>query len=316
MSLRIIFMGTPDFAVASLTAIHDQGFNIVGVITSTDKYGGRGRRELLESPVKKEAMRLGLNILQPPRLKNREFVKHLKTLKADIQIVVAFRMLPERVWNMPRLGTYNIHGSLLPKYRGAAPIHWAVINGEKETGVTAFKLKHEIDTGSILSQVKMKIGDNESTGDVYNRMKIIGAELACDMLQIIKSEDFKLIEQDATQVSEAPKIYHETCQIDFTKSTREVHNLIRGLSPFPQAWTKVGNIEIKVLRSAIINSEVILSAGSWLSDNKTYIHIGTEDGIVSLEKIKVSGKRAMDVADFLNGQDLTEWQEAHDITIV
>ncbi|MCL4140211.1 UNVERIFIED_CONTAM: hypothetical protein GTU68_009530 [Idotea baltica] len=307
-------MGTPDFAVSSLKAIHLAGFDIVGVITATDKYGGRGRKQLIESPVKQEALKLGLHVLQPPRLKARSFIKELRALKADIQFVVAFRMLPVIVWDMPRLGTYNIHGSLLPKYRGAAPIHWAVIHGESVTGVTAFKLKHEIDTGSLIAQRQMSIGPNETTGEVYNRMKLLGSQLAIDTLNMIQNDDYQLIDQEETEASHAPKIYHETCEIDFNRSTDDVHNFIRGLSPFPLAWTKVGEMEIKIMKAAK-SDETSIPPGHWKTDNKTYLLIGTADSSMSILKLKIAGKRAMSITDLLNGQDVRKWQDQHAIII-
>ena len=244
---RIIFMGTPEFAVASLDALVRAGFNVVAVVTGPDKPAGRGMK-LQESAVKKYAIEKGLNILQPEKLKNQQFLENLRSLNADIQVVVAFRMLPEVVWNMPPMGTINVHGSLLPQYRGAAPINWAVINGEKETGVTTFKLKHEIDTGDILLQERIPIGENETAGELHDRMKEIGADVLVKTIKGLKDDGLKETPQSSIHDSRfavddlrhAPKIFTETCKINFTKTTAEVHNLIRGLSPFPGAFTMLG----------------------------------------------------------------------------
>ena len=213
--MRIIFMGSPDFAVPSLDILIENGYEVVGVITATDKKGGRGNKKVIESAVKKYALEKGLRLLQPKNLKNVDFVEELRTLKADLQVVVAFRMLPEVVWNMPTIGTFNLHGSLLPKYRGAAPIHWAVINGETETGVTSFFIKHEIDTGDMLLQSKLPIGPSETTGDVHDRMMQLGAEVVLKSVQTIEKGDYQLREQDHNLASKAPKIFRETCEINF-----------------------------------------------------------------------------------------------------
>ena len=240
-SLRIVFMGTPDFAVASLDALLNARCNIVAVVTAPDKPAGRGLK-LTESPVKKYASLHGLTILQPAKLKDPDFLEQLRSLNADLQLVVAFRMLPETVWNMPRLGSVNLHGSLLPDYRGAAPINWAIIRGEKKTGVTTFKLKHEIDTGNILLQESFAIGENETAGEVHDKMKELGARVLLDTVKGLaegtlkeRSQDSLLRHKDKV-VKHAPKIFTDTCKIDFNKPVEEVHNLIRGLSPFPGAF--------------------------------------------------------------------------------
>src|SRR6476469_7825863 len=230
-TLRIVFMGTPEFAVASLDALVQGGFNVVGVITAPDKPAGRGL-QLQQSAVKKYAVEKGLPVLQPEKLKNPQFLEQLKSLQADLQVVVAFRMLPEVVWNMPPLGTINVHGSLLPQYRGAAPINWAIINGEGETGVTTFKLKHEIDTGAILLQEKISIGETETAGELHDHMKVVGAHLLVRTLQELSSGTLQEVPQQNEELNEAqkhaPKIFTETCKIDWTKSTNEIYNLIRG----------------------------------------------------------------------------------------
>ena len=240
---RIIFMGTPEFAVASLDALVSAGHNIVGVITAPDKPSGRGMK-LNESAVKQYAKEKGLHILQPEKLKNPQFLEELKSLKADLQVVVAFRMLPEVVWNMPPLGTINLHASLLPQYRGAAPINWAVINGEKETGVTTFKLQHEIDTGNVLMQETILIGENETAGELHNKMKTVGATLLLKTVNGLANGELKEIPQSSiakpADIRHAPKIFTETAKIDWTKPVDEIHNLIRGLSPYPAAFTISG----------------------------------------------------------------------------
>ena len=294
-------MGTPDFAVASLKVLVEAGYNIVGVITATDKYGGRGGKKLLESPVKKYAQSQGLNILQPKNLKAPDFVEEVKALEADLQIVVAFRMLPVVIWDMPRLGTYNLHGSLLPKYRGAAPIHWAVINGDKETGVSTFKLKHEIDTGDILMQRSIPIHETDTTGDVHDRMMKVGAQVVLETVQIIEKGEVAFTPQDNSLVSKAPKLYHETCEIDWNQSTDTIYDFIRGLSPFPGAWTKYEDGEMKVYWADRDTVEHDEEAGSMATDGKRYLRFASNDGYLYIKDLKVSGKRRMDVKSFLNG---------------
>lgn len=328
-SLRIVFMGTPEFAVASLDALVKAGSNIVGVITAPDKPAGRGMK-MNESAVKKYALEHQLRILQPEKLKNAEFLAELKSLNADLQVVVAFRMLPEVVWNMPRLGTINLHGSLLPQYRGAAPINWAVINGERETGVTTFKLQHEIDTGNILLQESFPIGENETAGEVHDRMKEIGARLL--VKTVAGLADGSLTEQPQSKIrnlkseilKHAPKIFTETCKIDFTKTTAEVHNLIRGLSPFPGAFTELSGKALKIFRaeklvrpleaarpgSTIGQTDATLqaaksvpidSAPAFATDGKTYLHFACSDGYISVKELQLEGKKKMSVIDFLKG---------------
>jgi methionyl-tRNA formyltransferase len=303
--LRIIFMGTPDFAVASLDALVKAGCNIVGVITAPDKPGGRGM-QLQQSAVKKYTVENNLFVLQPEKLKVPEFLEQLKSLHADVQIVVAFRMLPEIVWNMPPMGTINVHGSLLPQYRGAAPINWAVINGEKETGVTTFKLKHEIDTGDILLQQSFAIGENETAGEVHDRMKNIGAQL---LLKTIKAlADGTLAEtpqseirNPKSEIHHAPKIFTETCKINFSKTVDEVHNLIRGLSPFPSAFTTLNGKMLKIYYS---QKEIItpkINAGEYETDGKTFLKFACSNGFIHIKELQLEGKKRILVEDFLRG---------------
>jgi methionyl-tRNA formyltransferase len=303
--LCIVFMGTPDFAVASLDALVKAGCNVVGVITAPDKPGGRGM-QLQQSAVKKYAVENNLKVLQPEKLKVPEFLEQLKLLHADVQIVVAFRMLPEAVWNMPPMGTINVHGSLLPQYRGAAPINWAVINGEKQTGVTTFKLKHEIDTGDILLQESFLIGENDTAGEVHDRMKNIGAQL---LLKTIKAlADGTLAETPQSQISNpkseihhAPKIFTETGKINFTKTTDEVHNLIRGLSPFPGAFTTLNGKMLKIYRS---QKEIVtpkINAGEYETDGKTFLKFACSNGFIHIKELQLEGKKKNLIEDFLRG---------------
>jgi len=249
-------MGTPDFAVPSLDILVKNGYEVVAVITATDKMGGRGNKKLLESAVKKYAVANNIPILQPKNLKNEQFLEQLQSYKADLQIVVAFRMLPVVVWDMPPIGTFNLHGSLLPKFRGAAPIHWAVINGEKETGVTTFFLKHEIDTGNILFSEKTPIGEHETTGDVHDRLMHIGAEVVLRTVKAIEADNYTPHKQDESEVSHAPKLNDEICEIDFDQKTQKVYNFIRGLSPYPVAWTTLDDKKLKIYQYTNYNCRV------------------------------------------------------------
>jgi methionyl-tRNA formyltransferase len=303
--LRIIFMGTPEFAVSSLSALVAGGCNIVAVITAPDKPAGRGMK-MNESAVKKYALENGIPILQPEKLKDPAFLETLRLLKADLQVVVAFRMLPEAVWNMPVMGSVNLHGSLLPQYRGAAPINWAVINGEKETGVTTFKLKHEIDTGDILMQERFPIGENETAGEVHDRMKEIGAQVLLRTVKGIADGSIAEIPQPAAAALKyAPKIFTETCKIDFAKITGEVHDLIRGLSPFPGAFTTFDEKMLKIFRSEKeINSNNIFTdqPGSYITDGRSYLKFACKDGYINVLELQLEGKKRMNVGDFLRGR--------------
>ncbi len=304
--LRIVFMGTPEFAVVSLDALVNAGYHIVGVITAPDKAAGRGM-QLQQSAVKKYAVDKGLNILQPEKLKDPQFLQALKALNAHLQVIVAFRMLPEAVWNMPPMGSVNLHGSLLPQYRGAAPINWAVINGEKETGVTTFKLKHEIDTGDILLQERFPIGENETAGDVHDKMKGIGAELLVKTVKVL--EEGSLQErpqatdnrQQTSVLKHAPKIFTETGKINFSKTTEEVHNLIRGLSPLPGAYTTLNDKILKIYRSEKQITPVKTTAGNFETDEKTFLKFACTDGYVQVKELQLEGKKKMNIDDFLRG---------------
>ncbi|RYG01007.1 MAG: methionyl-tRNA formyltransferase [Chitinophagaceae bacterium] len=294
-------MGTPEFAVASLKALVEEGFNIAGVVTAPDKPAGRGMK-LTQSAVKVYAESKGLKILQPEKLKNPEFIGELKALNADLQVVVAFRMLPEIVWNMPPLGTINLHGSLLPKYRGAAPINWAVINGEKETGVTTFKLQHAIDTGNILLQEKFPISETDTAGDVHDTMKEIGAKVLVKTVEALLNGSIKDQPQpELADIPHAPKIFTETCKIDWTRSAEEIYNLIRGLSPFPGAFTTLDNKTLKVLKATRTIAPHSEASGSYKTDGKTSLQFAAADGYVQILELQMEGKKKMNTEDFLRG---------------
>ena len=305
--MRIVFMGTPDFAVESLDRLVNAGFDVVGVVTATDKYGGRGGKKLIQSAVKKYAESKGLKVLQPKNLKEEEFVSELRALKADLQVVVAFRMLPEVVWNMPPHGTLNIHGSLLPKYRGAAPINWAVIRGEKETGVTSFFLKHKIDTGNIILQSKMPIGPDDTAGDVHDKMMVLGADLLVDTVNAILNGEAKALEQDETEVTEAPKLFRETCEIDLNQDIQDVYNFVRGLSPFPTAWTMLEDKMLKIIKCKMVrvdSSESCEAVGTVDIKAKIGFKLWAQNGYLDIEELQIQGKRRMNIKDFLNGYNV------------
>ncbi|NLR93057.1 methionyl-tRNA formyltransferase [Flammeovirga agarivorans] len=301
-NLRIVFMGTPDFAVPSLKILVENGYNIVGVITAPDKPAGRGRK-LQSSPVKQYAEEAGLNILQPTNLKKPEFQQELKELEVDLQIVVAFRMLPEAVWSMPKIGTFNLHGSLLPDYRGAAPINWAIINGEKVTGVTTFFLQHEIDTGDIIFRQEEPIHEEDTVGDVYGRLMNIGADLVLKTVEKIDQGDYSTTPQVIEgEPKHAPKIFKETCKIDFTKDTETVYNFIRGLSPYPAAWTEIQGKTYKLFKvSKVYDTDVVANEDGFATDNKKYFYIKTADGFIAVHEWQMQGKKRMPVDAFLLG---------------
>jgi len=305
-------MGTPEFAVASLDALVRAGCSIVGVVTAPDKPAGRGMK-LTESPVKKYAVEHHLKVLQPEKLKNPEFLEELKSLHADVQIVVAFRMLPEVVWNMPPMGSVNLHGSLLPQYRGAAPINWAVINGEKETGVTTFRLQHEIDTGNILLQESFPVGENETAGDVHDRMKDIGARILVatvkglaegtlnERQQWAGKTDNPAVTGPAESLKHAPKIFSDTCKIDFTKTADEVHNLVRGLSPFPGAFTTLNDKTLKIFKTEKELRPPQNKPGEPETDGKSFLKFACSNGYVTVKELQLEGKKRMTIEDFLRG---------------
>lgn len=298
-------MGTPEFAVPALEKLVETGWNVVGVITAPDKPQGRGQK-LEGSPVKQAAEKLGLHILQPTNLKNPDFQEELRNLKADLQIVVAFRMLPESVWNMPPLGTFNLHASLLPDYRGAAPINWAIINGETETGVTTFFLKHEIDTGSIIFQEKVAILPDDDLGTVYQKLMDIGSELVVSTVEAISKNEVNPLSQDETKAKHhAPKIFKETGKIDWEQAAESIHNLVRGLSPYPAAWTEFQGKTCKIFKTKIqTKSSIGKKAGEWETDGKTFLRFQCGSGSLDILELQVEGKKRMKVDELLRGLKL------------
>lgn len=303
-NLRIIFMGTPEFAVPSLELLYKAGYDIVGVVTAPDKPAGRGMK-LSESEVKKYAVKNNLKVLQPDKLKDPDFIEELRQLNADLQVVVAFRMLPEMVWKMPPLGTINLHASLLPQYRGAAPINWAIINGEKETGVTTFKLQQEIDTGNILLQEKIKISDNETAGTLHDKMKSVGAATLLKTIQQLQNGILHEHPQyHTTSLHPAPKIFSNDCKINWDQNVEDVFNFIRGLSPYPAAFTFLQGKKLKIFSGEKQQQAGLKSAGDYVSDNKSYLKFAAKDGYISIKELQLEGKKRMNVADFLRG-----WRE-------
>lgn len=309
--LRIVYMGTPDFAVESLRALVEGGYQVVGVITMPDKPMGRHGSVLQSSAVKQYAESVGLPVLQPEKLKDETFLEQLRAWKADLQIVVAFRMLPEVVWNMPRLGTFNLHASLLPQYRGAAPINWAVINGDRETGVTTFFLSHEIDTGKIILQKRLPIAGTDNVGVVHDALMHLGAGLVTETVDLILAGNVETIPQenfykDPAELRPAPKIFKETCQIDWQKPMKQVYDFIRGLSPYPAAWTELvasdGKRQVLKIYETEMRPAVHTQAiGTVVSDQKTYLDIAVDGGYIRLLSLQLAGKKRMAVVDFLNG---------------
>jgi methionyl-tRNA formyltransferase len=304
--LRIVFMGTPEFAVTSLDKLLQAEYNIVGVITAPDKPAGRGM-SLQQSAIKKFALEKGLKILQPEKLKDPVFLKELKSLNADMQVVVAFRMLPEVVWNMPPMGTINLHASLLPQYRGAAPINWAIINGEKETGVTTFKLQHQIDTGNILLQEEITIGEDETAGELHDKMKEIGAKLLVKTVKELVQGNLNSIPQSwsdrdgQTMLKHAPKLSTKTSKIDWTKTVDEVYNLIRGLSPYPGAFTLLNSKSLKIYKAKKEIIQPVIAAGGYETDKKTFLKFACNNGYISITELQLEGKKKLTVEEFLRG---------------
>lgn len=304
--LRIVFMGTPEFAVASLDALVGGGYNVVGVVTMPDKPAGRGYK-MQFSAVKEYALAHNLPLLQPEKLKNEEFLDALRALHADLQIVVAFRMLPEVVWAMPPLGTFNLHGSLLPQYRGAAPINWAIINGEQETGVTTFFLQQEIDTGDLILQKRTPITDGDNAGTIHDRLMSIGAAAVVETVDcIIAGTAPKTPQPQGVTLKSAPKIFKETCRIDWTQSCHQIFNFVRGLSPYPAAWsvlhTDDKTIDIKLFEVTREPAAHTLQAGQVVCDGKNYLKVAVADGFVKIESLQPAGKKRMSAADWLRGQ--------------
>lgn len=311
-------MGTPEFAVETLDLLLQNNYNVVGVITVPDKPAGRGQ-QLQQSAVKKYALEKGLNILQPEKLKDENFLEQLDKLKADLQIIVAFRMLPEVVWNMPPKGTINLHGSLLPNYRGAAPINWAIINGEKETGVSTFFLQQEIDTGKIIFQERTPIRENETAGEIHDKLMHIGAQLVLKTVHAIENGNYPQIDQSELitadeLVKNAPKIFKTDCRIDWNRTVDEIHNQIRGLSPYPAAFTDFVSpegkiIPVKIFRSRKENSTHDLAITTIITDSKSFIKIAVKSGYILLDEIQIAGKKRMAVDEFLRGFQLkNDWK--------
>ena len=301
---RIVFMGTPAFAVASLSALLQAKMNVVGVVTAPDKPAGRGM-QLQQSAVKQFALAHNLPILQPEKLKSPDFFEALKQWEPDLQVVVAFRMLPEQIWSFPPMGTLNVHGSLLPQYRGAAPINWAIINGEKETGVTTFQLQHAIDTGAILLQDRIPIAPNNTAGEIHDTMMEVGAQLLVKTLHGLFDNSIKAVPQEQVIGNEtlqhAPKIFTKDCEIDWEKPCASIHNLIRGLAPFPGAITKIDGKIIKLFLTQMIEGPPTEVPGSFITDGKTYAKIACKDGYIGLADIQWEGKKRMPIIDFLRG---------------
>lgn len=307
--LRIVFMGTPEFAVESLKALVENKYNVVGVVTVPDKPAGRGQK-IKTSPVKDYALEAGIKVLQPEKLRNEDFLAELKDLNAHLQIIVAFRMLPEVVWNMPPMGSFNLHGSLLPQYRGAAPINWAVINGDKETGVTTFFLKHEIDTGNIIDQKKLPIEMTDNAGAVHDKMMVLGAELVLETVDNICNDNIKPVSQEdfikeAIVLNPAPKIFKEDCKLDWSLDVEITYNKIRGLSPYPAAWTDLIDSNGKKTSLKIFETEIItdknLLPGQIETNDKDLIYIGCSNGCLKINTLQLAGKKRMTAKEFLNG---------------
>ena len=325
--LRIVYLGTPDFAVEPLRRLvereradADCGYTVVGVVTMPDKEINKRGTQLLMSPVKQYAVECGLPLLQPVSLKDETFLEALAAWKADLQIVVAFRMLPESVWNMPRLGTFNLHASLLPQYRGAAPINWAIINGDKETGVTTFFLKHEIDTGDIIMQDIVPVDENDTAGTLHDKLMLTGGNTVLKTVEAIVDGRAEALPQErlyksADELRPAPKIFRDTCRIKWSGTLEGVYNFVRGMSPYPAAWTELldasGNgVALKVYEVAKESVQHNSHCGKLLSDGKSFIKIAVEDGYINLLSVQLAGKKRMSVGDLLRGFDITGYTSA------
>ena len=313
--LRIVFMGTPDFAVPSLSNLVENGYNVVGVVTMPDKAIGRHHDVLQSSPVKQYAVSHNIPVLQPEKLKDEEFLSALNNLKADLQIVVAFRMLPQVVWGMPRLGTFNLHAALLPQYRGAAPINWAIINGDKETGITTFFLDEDIDTGRIILQERIPIGEEDCLEDIHDRMMMQGAKLVQKTVDLIAEGKAEATDQSQFMTDEplrpAPKIFKETCEIKWT-DTEQVYNFVRGLSPYPAAWTTLHTQEgkevvMKIFKTRKESALTDAKEPTLQTDGKTFLRVALPDGYLYMTEVQISGKKRMQIADFLRGAHIEGW---------
>lgn len=314
--LRIVYMGTPEFAVESLRCLVEGGYNVVGVITMPDKPVGRHGSTLQPSPVKQYAVEHGLKVLQPERLKEESFVDELRALRADLQIVVAFRMLPEVVWNMPPMGTFNLHASLLPQYRGAAPINWAVINGDTETGITTFFLKHEIDTGEIIQQERVPISDTDNVGIVHDKLMMLGGKLVLETVDNILAGSVHPIPQEqllqgVDALRPAPKIFKETCRIDWNQPLKRIYDFIRGLSPYPAAWSELNQadgtkVALKIYETEKNFVEHHLPIGTVCSDGKTFFKVAVNDGYLSIKELQLAGKKRLRIEEFLRGYKVND----------
>ncbi len=304
--LRIVYMGTPEFAVASLDALVSGGYNVVGVVTMPDKPAGRGYKVQF-SAVKEYALAHNLPLLQPEKLKDEQFLEELKALKADLQIVVAFRMLPEVVWNMPPMGTFNLHGSLLPQYRGAAPINWAIINGEKETGVTTFFLQHEIDTGDLILQKKIAIHRTDNAETIHDQLMVLGAQTVVKTVDcILDGTAPKMPQPEVAELKMAPKIFKETCKINWNSDCESIYNFVRGLSPYPTAWSELMNdnrepIPMKIYAVTTEQTSHTYTHGTIITDGKKELKVACKDGFVIIQSLQLSGKKRMNSDEFLRG---------------
>lgn len=313
-SLNIVYMGTPDFAVESLRALVEGGYRVVGVVTMPDKPAGRGHK-IQFSAVKQYALEQGLPLLQPQNLKDEAFLEALRQWKADLQIVVAFRMLPEVVWNMPRLGTFNLHASLLPQYRGAAPINWAVINGDTETGVTTFFLQHEIDTGRVIKQERIPIAETDYVDAVHDKLMYLGARLVVETVDDILADKVTTLTQEEIKVEgalrAAPKIFKETCRIDWNKPAKQVYDFVRGLSPYPAAWTELVSpteerTVLKVYETTQVCVAHSLEPGTICTDGKKFLRVAVPDGYIEILSLQLPGKKRLSTEELLRGFRLTE----------
>jgi methionyl-tRNA formyltransferase len=307
--LRIVFMGTPDFAVASLAALIENDYRVVGVVTAADKPAGRGQK-LQQSAIKTFALAHHLPVLQPEKLKDEGFLQELKSLNPDLQVVVAFRMLPEVVWKLPPLGTFNLHGSLLPRYRGAAPLNWAIMNGDTESGVTTFLLKQEVDTGNILFSEKVSVSNNETVGELHDQLMVVGAKLVMKTVEALAEGSVIPIPQEKLEIEperlHAPKLFKEDCRIDWTREAVRNHNKIRGLSPYPTAWTELAapskeNISLKIFRTILEEAVHHEEPGTILSDQKKWMKIACTNGFLSVTDLQLAGKKRMGIEEFLRG---------------